>query len=113
MELPLVPVPLKAGAHRDPALPTMKRVKSGYVHPLRSHCFRATSAAFTPEQLVGVQNLPSTAVTYVYQMEEKENDTIKRHRASRNIELDKPFADGLLQKGMPLLIFSISVPHQA
>lgn len=98
--LPLQPVRLNRGVKRDPALPVLKRVQSGRVHPLRAHCFALTSASFTPEQRAGIQNLPSNADTYVYEMEEHQADTVKRHRASRDIKLDRPFAAGLIQKGL-------------
>lgn len=97
--LPLERVRLPRGVQRDPALPTLHRVKSGYVHPLRAHCFASTSAAFSPEQRAGVENLPNSAITYVYEMEENERDTIKRHNASRNIQLKRPYAAGLIQQG--------------
>lgn len=99
-DLPLDPIRLPPGVERDPALPTLKRVRSGYIHPLRAHCFRRTASNFTAEQRAGVQNLPASALTYVYEMEEDERDTIKRHTASRAIQFDRPFAEGLLQKGI-------------
>ena len=97
--LPLISVPLPAGVRRDPALPILNRVKAGHIHPLRAHCFAATAHLFTPEQAAGIKNLPKTAVTYVYRMEQNEKDTVKRHKASRDIKLDAPFAKGLMEKG--------------
>ena len=85
----------------------MQRVKPGFVHPLRAHCFAQSSANFTKEQLEGVRSLPVESVTYVYQMEKDPKDTIKRHRSCRSIKFDKPLAAGLLAKGM--LAFSGSV----
>lgn len=97
--LPLEPVRLPRGVRRDPALPVLKRVRSGHVHPLRAHCFASTDSAFTPEQRAGVQNLTGAANTYVYEMEKNEKDSIKRHKASREIKLERPFAAGLIEKG--------------
>lgn len=98
--LPLQSVPLPRGVQRDPSLPQLKSVRSGHVHPLRAHCFAATAFAFTPEQRAGVENLEGKGRTYVYEMEQNEKDTIKRHKASRAIKLDRPFAAGLIQKGI-------------
>lgn len=109
--LPLQSVRLNRGVKRDPALPVLKRVQPGHVHPLHAHCFASTSASFTAEQRIGVQNLPDTANTYVYEMEENVKDTIKRHRASREIKLERPFAAGLIQKGTPVLNRSQEYAH--
>ena len=98
-ELPLENVRLPRGVRRDPCLPVMKRVSSGHVHPLRAHCFARSRAAFTPEELDGVQSLPDDATTYVYMMESDQADTKKRHLSSRNIKFEHPLAKGLLAKG--------------
>ena len=104
VDLRLETVPLARGAKRDPNLPVLKRVARDQIHPLRAHCFAATAIKFTAEQLVGIRNLPKSAATYVYEMEEDVRDTIKRHNASRSIKLDRPFAAGLLQTGAALHI---------
>ena len=99
--LPLQPVSLPRGVQRDACLPTLKRVKSGHVHPMRAHCFARsrTRYSFTSEQLKGVEALPDTAATYVYEMEANLKDTKTRHADARNIKFDFPLAKGLLAKG--------------
>ena len=87
--LPLQDVPLPPGAKRDAALPVLKKVAPGYVHPLRA------------------QSPQAQGVTYVYQFERDKQKAKDRHAKSRTYRIPEPFEEGLLNAGTSATVISL------
>ncbi|VDB96828.1 unnamed protein product [Peniophora sp. CBMAI 1063] len=93
--LVLEDVPLAPGASRDAALPVLKRLAAGQVHPLRAHCYPSAGKELSS----GVKDLSSRSTTFVYYFENDRDAAKKRHEASRAYRFKSPFVGGLLEAG--------------